>query len=173
MRVHPLSMLALLSVCPLCTCHLPCLPSLYMLAPLCVMPSLYASPSCVYPLTLTPLAFFPNLSTRHPPCVRTLSTRHSHVGTAHRGTAHIAPGLQAPTRGEGRDPKQTANTARPAGRQDNFDLRISTNAGHYLCDFIYFSSLAHLWKAGQLPPRRVPPRALGQRRPLPWPPAAS
>ncbi len=117
------------------------------------MPSLYASPSCVYPLTLTPLAFFPNLSTRHPPCVRTLSTRHSHVGTAHRGTAHIAPGLQAPTRGEGRDPKQTANTARPAGRQDNFDLRISTNAGHYLCDFIYFSSLAHLWKAGQY--RRV------------------
>ncbi|KAK1545592.1 hypothetical protein CPAR01_03094 [Colletotrichum paranaense] len=27
------------------------------------------------------------------------------------------------------------------------DLRISEDAGHYLCDFIYFSSLAHLWKA--------------------------
>ncbi|KAK4235000.1 Pyroglutamyl-peptidase 1 [Achaetomium macrosporum] len=29
------------------------------------------------------------------------------------------------------------------------DLRISEDAGHYLCDFIYFSSLAHLYKAGQ------------------------
>ncbi|KAI1369509.1 hypothetical protein F5Y08DRAFT_292185 [Xylaria arbuscula] len=28
----------------------------------------------------------------------------------------------------------------------NLDLRISEDAGHYLCDFIYFSSLAHLWK---------------------------
>jgi pyrrolidone-carboxylate peptidase len=28
------------------------------------------------------------------------------------------------------------------------DLRISEDAGHYLCDFIYFSSLAHLYKAG-------------------------
>ncbi|KAK2009592.1 peptidase C15, pyroglutamyl peptidase I-like protein [Colletotrichum eremochloae] len=27
------------------------------------------------------------------------------------------------------------------------DLRISEDAGHYLCDFIYFSSLAHLWRA--------------------------
>lgn len=26
------------------------------------------------------------------------------------------------------------------------DLRISDDAGHYLCDFIYYSSLAHLWK---------------------------
>lgn len=30
---------------------------------------------------------------------------------------------------------------------DGADLRLSTDAGHYLCDFIYFSSLAHLWKA--------------------------
>ncbi|TDZ29910.1 Pyroglutamyl-peptidase 1 [Colletotrichum spinosum] len=30
---------------------------------------------------------------------------------------------------------------------DGSDLRISEDAGHYLCDFIYFSSLAHLWKA--------------------------
>lgn len=29
------------------------------------------------------------------------------------------------------------------------DLRISEDAGHYLCDFIYFSSLAHLYKAGR------------------------
>ncbi|KAF0332653.1 hypothetical protein GQ607_000669 [Colletotrichum asianum] len=29
---------------------------------------------------------------------------------------------------------------------DRSDLRISEDAGHYLCDFIYFSSLAHLWK---------------------------
>ncbi|TPX06990.1 uncharacterized protein E0L32_011058 [Thyridium curvatum] len=29
------------------------------------------------------------------------------------------------------------------------DVRISEDAGHYLCDFIYFSSLAHLWKAGE------------------------
>ena len=29
------------------------------------------------------------------------------------------------------------------------DLRISEDAGHYLCDFIYFSSLAHLYKAGE------------------------
>ncbi|KAK6226857.1 pyroglutamyl peptidase [Colletotrichum tabaci] len=27
------------------------------------------------------------------------------------------------------------------------DLRISEDAGHYLCDFIYFSSLSLLWKA--------------------------
>ncbi|KAI1294562.1 hypothetical protein F5Y03DRAFT_314537 [Xylaria venustula] len=29
---------------------------------------------------------------------------------------------------------------------ENLDLRVSEDAGHYLCDFIYFSSLAHLWK---------------------------
>ncbi|KAK3941499.1 putative pyroglutamyl peptidase type I [Diplogelasinospora grovesii] len=29
------------------------------------------------------------------------------------------------------------------------DLRISEDAGHFLCDFIYFSSLAHLYKAGE------------------------
>jgi pyrrolidone-carboxylate peptidase len=29
------------------------------------------------------------------------------------------------------------------------DLRISEDAGHYLCDFIYFSSLAHLHKSGR------------------------
>jgi len=28
------------------------------------------------------------------------------------------------------------------------DLRLSDDAGHYLCDFIYYSSLAHLWKRG-------------------------
>lgn len=28
-------------------------------------------------------------------------------------------------------------------------MRISEDAGRYLCDFIYFSSLAHLWKAGE------------------------
>lgn len=33
------------------------------------------------------------------------------------------------------------------------DLRISEDAGHYLCDFIYFSSLAHLYRAGR--PRKV------------------
>ncbi|KAI1180605.1 putative pyroglutamyl peptidase type I [Nemania sp. FL0916] len=36
---------------------------------------------------------------------------------------------------------------------DNLDLRVSEDAGHYLCDFIYFSSLAHLWK--QQRPRKV------------------
>jgi pyroglutamyl-peptidase len=29
------------------------------------------------------------------------------------------------------------------------DLRISEDPGRYLCDFIYYSSLAHLWKQGQ------------------------
>lgn len=29
------------------------------------------------------------------------------------------------------------------------DLRISVDAGRYLCDFIYFSSLAHLYRRGQ------------------------
>ncbi|KAL1890965.1 hypothetical protein Sste5346_007962 [Sporothrix stenoceras] len=29
------------------------------------------------------------------------------------------------------------------------DLRISVDAGRYLCDFIYFSSLAHLYRKGQ------------------------
>jgi pyrrolidone-carboxylate peptidase len=29
------------------------------------------------------------------------------------------------------------------------DLRISEDAGRYLCDYIYYSSLAHLEKAGQ------------------------
>jgi len=33
--------------------------------------------------------------------------------------------------------------------QKHLDLRISEDAGHYLCDFIYFSSLAHLYKAGE------------------------
>lgn len=33
------------------------------------------------------------------------------------------------------------------------NIRISEDAGRYLCDFIYFSSLAHLWKARR--PRRV------------------
>ncbi|GAB1310868.1 Pyroglutamyl-peptidase 1 [Madurella fahalii] len=31
----------------------------------------------------------------------------------------------------------------------HMDLRISEDAGRYLCDFIYFSSLAHLYKAGE------------------------
>lgn len=33
------------------------------------------------------------------------------------------------------------------------DLRISENAGHYLCDFIYYSSLAYLTSRGR--PRKV------------------
>ncbi|KAM7219173.1 Pyroglutamyl-peptidase 1 [Rhypophila decipiens] len=36
---------------------------------------------------------------------------------------------------------------------DNLELRVSEDAGRYLCDFIYFSSLAHLHKAKQ--PRKV------------------
>ncbi|KAI0204734.1 putative pyroglutamyl peptidase type I [Astrocystis sublimbata] len=35
----------------------------------------------------------------------------------------------------------------------NLDLRISEDAGRYLCDFIYYSSLAHLWKQGK--PRKI------------------
>ncbi|KAI9167024.1 Pyroglutamyl-peptidase 1 [Paramyrothecium foliicola] len=35
----------------------------------------------------------------------------------------------------------------------NLDLRISDDPGRYLCDFIYYSSLAHLWK--QQRPRKV------------------
>ncbi|KAI0862008.1 hypothetical protein F4860DRAFT_474603 [Xylaria cubensis] len=35
----------------------------------------------------------------------------------------------------------------------NLDLRLSEDAGHYLCDFTYYSSLAHLWK--QQRPRKV------------------
>jgi pyroglutamyl-peptidase len=30
----------------------------------------------------------------------------------------------------------------------DIDVRPSEDAGRYLCDFIYYSSLAHLWKAG-------------------------
>lgn len=33
------------------------------------------------------------------------------------------------------------------------DLRISEDPGRYLCDFIYYSSLAHLYKANR--PRKV------------------
>lgn len=33
--------------------------------------------------------------------------------------------------------------------QDGLNLRISEDAGRYLCDFIYFSSLSHLLKAKQ------------------------
>ncbi|KAF4978292.1 hypothetical protein FZEAL_5303 [Fusarium zealandicum] len=29
---------------------------------------------------------------------------------------------------------------------DDMDLRVSEDAGRFMCDFIYFSSLAHLWK---------------------------
>lgn len=32
---------------------------------------------------------------------------------------------------------------------DGLDLRISEDAGRYLCDFIYYSSLSHLLKAGE------------------------
>ncbi|KAI1190503.1 hypothetical protein F5B17DRAFT_446941 [Nemania serpens] len=35
----------------------------------------------------------------------------------------------------------------------SLNLRVSEDAGHYLCDFIYFSSLAHLWK--QRRPKKV------------------
>ncbi|KXJ91966.1 hypothetical protein Micbo1qcDRAFT_162031 [Microdochium bolleyi] len=38
-------------------------------------------------------------------------------------------------------------------KRDNTALRISEDPGRYLCDFIYFSSLAHLWKQGK--PRDV------------------
>ena len=31
----------------------------------------------------------------------------------------------------------------------DMDLRISEDAGRYLCDFIYYSSLAHLLKQGK------------------------
>ncbi|XXG98733.1 NADH-dependent flavin oxidoreductase [Hypoxylon texense] len=37
--------------------------------------------------------------------------------------------------------------------KDDLRLQISEDAGHYLCDFIYFSSLAHLYK--QQRPRKV------------------
>ncbi len=30
--------------------------------------------------------------------------------------------------------------------KDTLRLRLSEDAGHYLCDFMYFSSLAHLYK---------------------------
>lgn len=33
--------------------------------------------------------------------------------------------------------------------QDGLDLRISEDAGRYICDFTYYSSLAHLLKAGE------------------------
>jgi pyrrolidone-carboxylate peptidase len=33
------------------------------------------------------------------------------------------------------------------------DLRISEDAGHFLCDFIYYSSLSELWK--QQRPRKT------------------
>ncbi|KAK2050329.1 hypothetical protein LZ31DRAFT_537764 [Colletotrichum somersetense] len=46
-----------------------------------------------------------------------------------------------------RDKLLTAAAAAAAGEQEGSDLRISEDAGHYLCDFIYFSSLAHLWRA--------------------------
>ncbi len=29
------------------------------------------------------------------------------------------------------------------------DVRVSEDAGRYLCDFIYFASLAHLYKKGE------------------------
>ncbi|KID76823.1 Pyroglutamyl-peptidase 1 [Metarhizium brunneum] len=35
----------------------------------------------------------------------------------------------------------------------DMDLRVSEDPGRYLCDFIYYSSLAHLWKARR--PRKV------------------
>ncbi|KAI1776499.1 peptidase [Hypoxylon cercidicola] len=34
---------------------------------------------------------------------------------------------------------------------DDLRLQVSEDAGHYLCDFIYFSSLAHLYKQQRLP----------------------
>lgn len=37
--------------------------------------------------------------------------------------------------------------------QSDMDLRVSDDAGRYLCDFIYYSSLSHLWKQNK--PRNV------------------
>lgn len=33
--------------------------------------------------------------------------------------------------------------------QKHMDLRISEDPGHYLCDFIYYSSLSHLYRSGE------------------------
>ncbi|KAG7292609.1 hypothetical protein NEMBOFW57_002644 [Staphylotrichum longicolle] len=45
-------------------------------------------------------------------------------------------------------PRLFYSIERRGHRDGHLDLRISEDAGHYLCDFIYFSSLAHLYKAG-------------------------
>ncbi|KAH0545592.1 hypothetical protein FGG08_000423 [Glutinoglossum americanum] len=34
------------------------------------------------------------------------------------------------------------------GLSPGVDLRVSDDAGHYLCDFIYYCSLAHFWEKG-------------------------
>lgn len=48
-------------------------------------------------------------------------------------------------------PPDFANSGFP--KQKDMDLRISEDPGRYLCDFIYYSSLAHLYKANR--PRKV------------------
>lgn len=35
------------------------------------------------------------------------------------------------------------------GEDDKIKVRASDDAGHYLCDFIYYSSLAHFWRKGK------------------------
>jgi pyroglutamyl-peptidase len=40
----------------------------------------------------------------------------------------------------------TPMNACSANELQKLDVRVSNDAGHYLCDFIYYSSLAHLWK---------------------------
>ena len=43
-------------------------------------------------------------------------------------------------------PESQPRRATDPDLQKDVDLRISEDAGHYLCDYTYYSSLAHLWK---------------------------
>lgn len=40
-------------------------------------------------------------------------------------------------------------------KQKDADVRISEDAGHFLCDFIYYSSLSHLYSHHPNRPRKV------------------
>ena len=57
----------------------------------------------------------------------------------------LSPALARILRGERASCKTNADASPP----QTADLRLSHDAGRYLCEYIYYASLAHLWRRGE------------------------